>query len=107
MIALALSQHYLGTLALEEEKCGQWAACSELVPGAFWESLARGGDALGPSSTWHDADTAGAQLHPSVPHLSPCKSINLASFSQPCQYMPSLGLVVMLCCAVLCCAVLC
>lgn len=73
---LVLTQHHLGTLALEEEVCRQWAARSEpheQVPGASWGSLVQGEDALGPSSTWHDADAAGAQLHPSVLHPSPCK----------------------------------
>ena len=73
---LVLTQHYLGTLALEEEVYRQWAACSEpheQAPGASWGSLVQGGDALGPSSTWHDADAAGAQWHLSALHPSPCK----------------------------------
>lgn len=85
---LCSRNHYLGILALREEVCAQWAACSEpheLVPGASWGSLAQGGDALGPSSTWHGAGAAGAQLHLSAPHPSPCNSFKLASFFlQPC-----------------------
>ena len=83
---IALVWHYLGTLPLEGEVCGQWAACSEpheLVPGASWGSLAQGEDALGLSSTWHGADAAGARLHLSVPHPSLCKAFSNHIHFQP------------------------
>ena len=37
-----------------------------------WGSPGVAEDALGPSSTWHDADAADALLRLSVQHLSPC-----------------------------------
>ncbi len=37
-----------------------------------WGSPGVAGDALGPSSTWHDADAADAVLLLSAPHPSPC-----------------------------------
>ena len=40
-----------------------------------WGSPGVAGDALGPSSTWHDADAADAVLLLSAPHPSPCIGI--------------------------------
>lgn len=88
---LVIAQHYLGTLALEEEECGQWAACSEphvQVLEASWASPAQGGDGLDPSSTWHGADAVGAQWHRSVLRPSPC---NLPPEIKPCLILRSVA----------------
>lgn len=74
-----LDKKYPRTLARGEEECGQRPVCSEELRGqghgAASGSPVQGGDALGPSSTWHGADAADARLRLSAQHPSPCRNM--------------------------------